>query len=199
VTTTTGRQRGRAPAATHEDVLEVAGRVFAAGERVDLRAIAAELGLARVSLYRWYGSREGLLEALLLHGFRREFADAVRRSRGRGGQRVLDVCDHLMRAFAAAEPMHAFVASEPKLARRIMTSPDGVVHQEKVASLEALIRDETGHAGWTPTVDVHALAYVAVHLMEDLNFSDPAHGLQGDRTVMLEVLGALLGIPTPPP
>lgn len=195
VTPTTGRPRGRVPAATHDQVIQAAGRAFLAGERIDLRAIASELGLGRVSLYRWFGNREGLLEALMLDGFQREFDRAVTSSRGRGGERVLDVFDALMRAYEAAEPMHAFVAREPILARRLMTSPDGAFHRSQVAAIRLLIDEEVGNGDWHPPVDPAALAYVAVHLMADLNFSDPAHGLKGDRAALFDVLRALLGLP----
>jgi hypothetical protein len=108
---------------------------------------------------------------------------------------VLNVLDHLMRAFEAAEPMHVFVAQEPILARRLMTAPEGAIHRAKVEANRGLIEEEADRGGWRPPVEAAALAYVCVHLMEDLNFSDPAHGLKGDRTALLGVLRALLGLP----
>jgi AcrR family transcriptional regulator len=186
---------GRRPAATRDQVLDAARRAFVAGDRVDLQRIAAELGVARVSLYRWYGNREGLLDALFLEGYRLEFDRALQHCVARGPQRVLCIFDFIMRAYEQAEPMHRFVAQEPVLARRLMTSPVGAFHQEKVATIRDLIDGERGVDGWAPPVESGALAYVAMHLMDDLNFSDPAHGLQGNRSQLLAVLRALLGMP----
>ena len=39
----------------------LARRRFLAGERLDMTALATELGVNRVTLYRWVGSREKLL------------------------------------------------------------------------------------------------------------------------------------------
>jgi hypothetical protein len=43
------------------DALRLARRRFLRGQRVDMGAIALELGVNRVTLYRWVGSRERLL------------------------------------------------------------------------------------------------------------------------------------------
>jgi AcrR family transcriptional regulator len=186
---------GRRPAATRKQVLEAARRAFVAGDRVDVQQIAAQLGLGRVSVYRWYGNREGLLSAVILDWYRAEFDRALLHCAARGAPQVFCVCDYLMRAYEQAEPMHEFVAREPVLARRLLTSPDGAFHQEKVTTIRELIEGESGVDGWAPPVEPRALAYVAVHLVDDLNFSDPAHGLQGNRAQLLTVLRALLGMP----
>src|SRR3954451_24509654 len=41
--------------------LQVARRRFLAPERIDMSALATELGVNRVTLYRWVGSRDKLL------------------------------------------------------------------------------------------------------------------------------------------
>jgi hypothetical protein len=43
------------------DALLAARRRFQSGERIDRTALATELGVNRVTLYRWVGSREQLL------------------------------------------------------------------------------------------------------------------------------------------
>ena len=47
--------------ATAQDALRLARRGFQAAERIDMSALADELGVNRVTLYRWVGSRERLL------------------------------------------------------------------------------------------------------------------------------------------
>ncbi len=58
---TSARRRGRPAAATREQVLELARSTFLRGLRVDVQALAAELGLSRATIYHWFGSRDGLL------------------------------------------------------------------------------------------------------------------------------------------
>src|SRR5687768_8143034 len=53
-----------APAVPPE-VLRLARRRLAAGERLEMSSLAAELGVNRVTLYRWVGSRERLLVEVL--------------------------------------------------------------------------------------------------------------------------------------
>ena len=60
----TGRP-GRPAAATREAALALATDRFLAGERVDVRAIASELGLARATMHRWFGTRASLLGEVL--------------------------------------------------------------------------------------------------------------------------------------
>jgi AcrR family transcriptional regulator len=44
--------RGRPASATREDVLALAMRRYLRGRRIDVRAIAGELGLGRTTIYR---------------------------------------------------------------------------------------------------------------------------------------------------
>jgi AcrR family transcriptional regulator len=62
----TAPRRGRPAAASREDVLEAATNRYLRGHRVDVQAIAAELGLGRTTIYRWFGSREGLIGDVLV-------------------------------------------------------------------------------------------------------------------------------------
>jgi len=47
--------RGRPASASREDVLVLAARRYLRGRRVDVQAIAGELGLGRTMIYRWFG------------------------------------------------------------------------------------------------------------------------------------------------
>ena len=50
------------------DVVRAARRAFLAGERLDIRALANRLGIARATIYRWYGGRERILGRVLARG-----------------------------------------------------------------------------------------------------------------------------------
>ena len=51
------RRPGRPPGASREDVLGAAMHRYLRGERIDVQAIASDLGLGRATIYRWFGSR----------------------------------------------------------------------------------------------------------------------------------------------
>src|SRR3989440_10147442 len=85
----TTRGPGRPAAATRDQVLATALHHYLRGRRVDVQAIAAELGLGRATIYRWFGSREGLLGEVLFQAAEPLLAEARTRAKGRGGPALL--------------------------------------------------------------------------------------------------------------
>src|SRR3954466_10404854 len=84
--------------ATPRDAFALAQRAFDAGERVDMHAIATELGVSRTTLYRWVGSKELLIGEVL---WAREAATLERVPPGAGDRRdraayVLERCTRLI-------------------------------------------------------------------------------------------------------
>src|SRR5262245_16748799 len=107
--TTLDRRRGRPAAASREDVLALALRRYLHGERVDVRAIAAELGLGRTTIYRWFGSREGLIGETVAEAAEPLFDDARARAKGEGGDALLDTFDRINRGLADAPALRSFL------------------------------------------------------------------------------------------
>src|SRR2546422_5279301 len=90
-------RRGRPAAASREDVLSLAMHRYLRGRRVDVQAIAAELGLGRTTIYRWFGSRDELLGEVLVHAASPLLDDARDGARGHGGAVLLDTLDRFNR------------------------------------------------------------------------------------------------------
>ena len=185
-------RRGRPPAASREDVLEAALARYLRGRRVDVQAIAAEVGLGRTTVYRWFGSREGLLgEAIVLAG--EPLVEAARaQAAGRGGAMLLDTFDRLNRSLAAAPALRWFVEQE-RDALRILTSSAGIVHPRMVARITGLIEEEVVAGRYDPPVEPATLGFAIVRLAEAFLFND-ADGLRGDVERLREVEAALLGV-----
>src|SRR5271155_2110730 len=104
----TGRP-GRPAAASRGDALSLASERFLAGERVDVRGIARELGLARATMHRWFGTRESLVgEVLATLGEERLLA--IRgTTAGSGGEALLNCFDSFNRELAGAGGLRAVV------------------------------------------------------------------------------------------
>ena len=79
----------RSTPATPKDALELATATHLAGRRVDMGTLARELGVGRATLYRWFGSREELLEQMLLARARTFIALAREQAGGAGDERLL--------------------------------------------------------------------------------------------------------------
>ena len=67
-----------------DDAVDLASATFLEGSRVDMQTLAARLGISPATLYRWFGSRAGLLEAVF-ERIAEEFAAQARsEAQGRG-------------------------------------------------------------------------------------------------------------------
>jgi len=191
------RPRGRPAAATREEVLAAALNRYLRGRRVDVQAIAGELGLGRVTIYRWFGSREGLLGEVLARAAEPLLDEARRRAHGRGGRALLDTFDRFNRGLADAPALRRFVETERDAALRIITSGAGVVQPRIVAAITRLIEAEVQAGTYEPPVDPETLGYAIVRLAEAFLFNDAVAGIRGDVDRLREVEAALLGVPAP--
>jgi AcrR family transcriptional regulator len=190
------RRRGRPPAASREDVLQAALYHYLRGRRIDVQAIATELGLGRTTVYRWFGSRGGLVGETVARAAEPLFDDARAQAQGRGGTALLDTFDRINRGLATAPALRSFLELE-RDALRILTSSGGVVHRRAVARIQRFIEDEARAGTYRPPVDPATLAYAIVRLAEAFLFNDATAGVRGDVDRLREIEAALLGVPPP--
>ncbi|WP_405181245.1 QsdR family transcriptional regulator [Nocardia sp. NBC_01377] len=188
------RSPGRPASATREQVLDLTRRSFLAGERVDVQAIAAELGLSRASIYRWFGSRDGLLGAMLVDEHQRMLDRADVKRRTRGAARVLEVYGRLVRWESDNEPFRRYFEHEPMSGLRILTASDGPVQPKIVAAIEDLIGRAMTEDGYQPSLEPSLLAYSLVRLGEAFLYNDRAAGIRGDVDRLRQVVTVLLGV-----
>jgi AcrR family transcriptional regulator len=180
---------GRPAAATREAALALARTRYLAGERIDVQAIARELGLARATMHRWFRTRE-----LLLAELGEERLNVLRaRVGGHGAKALLDCFDTFNRELAASEGLRTLLVSEPELGLRVLTSGSGVVQPRLVAAVQALIDDELA-AGYRPSLAPDLLAYAIVRLAEAFLYNDAATGMRSDNDRLRKIEAALLGL-----
>jgi AcrR family transcriptional regulator len=190
------RRRGRPPAASREDVLAAAMYRYLRGRRIDVQAIAAELGLGRATIYRWFGSREDLIGEVLVQAADPLLDAARANARGRGGRALLDTFDRFNRSLADAPALRQFVEQERDAALRIITSGPRV-QPHIVARITALIEAEAQAGRYDPPVEPSTLGYAIVRLAEAFLFNDAVAGMRGDVDRLREVEAALLGLTRP--
>ena len=190
--TVRARRRGRPPAASREDVLAAALHAYLHGARIDVRAIAGELGLGRTTIYRWFGSREALIGEVVVRAAEPLFDDARAGARGGGGAALLDTFDRINQGLASAPALRSFLEVE-RDALRILTSSGGPVHPRMVEKIRGYIEAETSR-GFRPPVDPATLAYAIVRLAEAFLFNDATTALRDDVDRLREIEAALLGV-----
>jgi AcrR family transcriptional regulator len=189
------RARGRPAAASREDVLDAGLYRYLRGRRVDVQAIAAELGLGRATIYRWFGSREKLIGEVIIRATEPVLAEARSGLKGKGGPGLLNTFDRFNRALADAPALRAFVEQERDAALRIIASGAGLVQPRMVELIAGLIEEEADAGTYGPPVDASTLGYAIVRLAEAFLFNDAVAGIRGDVDRLREVEAALLGVP----
>ncbi|HEV3127786.1 MAG TPA: QsdR family transcriptional regulator [Solirubrobacteraceae bacterium] len=194
-TTQTSRSRGRRPAASRRDVLDAAVYRYLRGRRVDVQAIAAELGLGRSTIYRWFGSRDGLIGEAIVAATEPVFAEVCASAHGTGAAVLLDIFDRFNRRLADAPALRQFLEHERDTALRIITSSGGSVQPRMVAMIGRVIEEQIDAGHYDPPVEPADLAYAIVRLAEAYLFNDALAGMRGDVDRLRNVEAALLGVP----
>jgi AcrR family transcriptional regulator len=197
--TPTTPKRGRPAAASREDVLAAAMHRYLRGQRVDVQAIALELGLGRATVYRWFGGRDGLMGEVLARAADPLLDVARAEARGRGGRALLDTFDRFNRGIIDAPALRQYVEQERQAALRVITSGAGVVEPHLVARIAELIEEQVVRGAYESPVEPETLAYAIVRLAEAFLFSDVAAGIRGDVDRLRDVEAALLGVSSRPP
>jgi AcrR family transcriptional regulator len=178
---------------TKADLLARARATFLRGERLDLPALGAALGLSRATVYRWAGDGDQLAGEVIA-GLLRETHERLRRAeRGRGAARVLRLIVRGMRAIASFAPYRAFIARDPERALRIVASKEGPVQRTTIALHEALLAEEIAAGHLQLPVDAHAMAYALTRIVESFLYADLITGETPDLDKAEQILALMLG------
>jgi AcrR family transcriptional regulator len=190
---TRSQPRGRPANASREDVLGLAMDRYLRGQRIDVRAIASELGLGRTTIYRWFGSRDDLIGEVLVRAGEPLLERACAGAHGAGGAALLDTLDRFNRSLAEATPLRRFVEHEREAALRVITSSAGKVQPWVVGAITELIRREVRAGTYRPAIEPTTLAYAIVRLGEAFLYNDAVGSMRGDVERLREVQAAMFG------
>lgn len=168
---------------------------FLASERVDVQAIARELGLARATMHRWFQTRELLLGEVLATLAEGRIQAIRLQTGGSGPQALIETIDRFNREVAATRGLSTLLAQEQERALRILTSSAGVVQPRVVAIVARLIDAEMKAGTYEPPTPPDVLAYALVRLGEAFLYNDAIVGIRGDTERLRQVEAALLGVP----
>jgi len=185
---------GRPAAATREAALALARERFLASERVDVQAIARELGLARATMHRWFGTREELLGEMLGELGEERLLANRKRAQGGGAKALLECFDRYNRELAATPGLSWLLAQEQERALRILTSSGGLVQPRMLSAVERLIEAEIEEGAFATPIAPATLGYAIVRLAESFLYNDAIVGIRGDTGRLREIEALLLGI-----
>jgi AcrR family transcriptional regulator len=179
--------------ATPAAAFRAARRMYLRGQRVDMQALAAELGVSRATLYRWTGPREQLLADVLWslsdEIFEQAKADHPEHT---GPGRLLAIFRQHVGALVQARPLHVFLQQETHAALRVLTSPHGGVQPRTVWRLAELYREEHEAGSFQPKADIGTLAYAVVRVTEGFIYNDAIATVQPEVDRAASVVALLL-------
>jgi len=183
---------GAAARPTPLDALRLARRRWLAGERLDMGALAKELGISRATLYSWVGSRERLIGEVIWSFAEEGIRQARESASGSGAEYVAEVVERFARLNAAFEPLRRFVGQDPELALRVLTSKNGPVQGRMIAVARELLEEQVANGTLTPALDLDTLAYLMIRVNESFLYSDVITGSEPDVDKAIEIVRLLL-------
>lgn len=179
------------PRPTPLDAFEAARRTFLAGGRLDMQELAAELGVNRVTLYRWVGSREQLLTEVLWALTTRSFDGYIERAQ-LDEPRVAALLSMFIRDVLANPGMRRLLDDEGDFAMRVLTGRDSAYRQRLMRLVHDLLAEDRAAGRLTSTVPLEDLAYTAVRITESYVHTRVITGEDPDADRASRVLYTLL-------
>lgn len=152
------------------------------GRRINLTAMAEELGVGRATLMRWVGNKELLLSEVLwsIHEDILDFVQgqlAVNQPNLQGAEYLTALYSQMSWALMHAEPLQQFVRQDPRFAMRLLAG-DGGLAQRVTRSWQALIEAEVEAGRVEPKLDVAIIAEYIVRIGEGIIYAT----MLGERT-----------------
>lgn len=183
-----------------DDAIRLARARFMAGEKLDMGSLAAELGVNRVTLYRWVGSKELLLGAVISQLAAETLARTRAETPGAGAEHIVAVVQRMIEAIHTFAPIRSFLERDAEYALRVLTSKESSVQRANAAGVRDLLADEVakGTLQLPPDIDLDDLAYVIVRIGESFLYSDLITGTELDVGKAGQILRLMLrpgGVP----
>jgi AcrR family transcriptional regulator len=180
------------PRPTALDALKLARRRFQAAERIDMGAMAEELGVNRVTLYRWVGSRNHLLVETLWSLAEATLARQEEQVHERGAERIVQIVTRFVDACVTNAGMRRLLSEEGDLIMRLLTRGDAGFQPRLIDAIRRLLDAEARAGRLDLPVDLGEVAYVVVRLIESYVYLDLITGERPDARRAEPVLRMLL-------
>jgi AcrR family transcriptional regulator len=176
-----------------DEAFRLARRAFLAGERIDMQRIAAELGVNRVTLYRWVGNRARLLGDVAWGLAEQTIDREFERSRHTGGERIAGVVTGFIEGVRTNEGMRKTIAQEGPVAVRLMTSGEGAVQPRLVEKFRAILEAEVASGAFLAAAPLDELAYALVRITEACVYLDLLVDQHPDLDRVATMIQAIIG------
>jgi AcrR family transcriptional regulator len=165
---------------------------FLAAERIDMSALAADLGVSRVTLYRWVGSRDRLLVEIIWSLARRTLDNIEAEVADTGPERIVRVVTRFLEDVIANQGMQRWLAEEGESAMRLLTRGELGFQPRLIDAMHDLLAEQAEAGALDLPVDLREVAYVIVRLIESYTYLDLITGEEPDARRAEPILRLLL-------
>jgi AcrR family transcriptional regulator len=147
------------PRSTPAGAFERAREFIRAGKRVDMVALATDLGVSRATLYRWTGDRERLLADAVWAEAHATANHMLERHRAQTGlARIQAVCVDFLTYFGNNDGVNAFLQHERNSGLELLTWVNGGFRPRLTAWIRDHIQDEIDAGHYSAPGDPELLA-----------------------------------------
>lgn len=182
------------PAGIPEGVFDAALAAFLDRRRLDMKSLAAELGISRATLYRRAPARDDLLGEVIWFLTRHAAMRALGAGAGkRGTPKLLAVITTFMEDIHAQPALRRLLEQEPEAALRVLTSKRHPIQGGLVEIVRALIEEELEGAPLDLPLDPATTAYLIVRVGESFMYADVIADHEPNLLAAAEVVARLFG------
>jgi AcrR family transcriptional regulator len=157
-----------------------------------MSALASELGVSRVTLYRWVGSRDRLLVEVIWSLARRTLDNIEAEADDRGPERVVRIVTRFLEDVISNPGMRRWLAEEGESAMRLLTRHETGFQPRLIDAIHDLLAEQTESGDLALPVELREVAYVIVRLIESYTYLDLITGEEPDARRAEPILRLLL-------
>jgi AcrR family transcriptional regulator len=177
-----------------QDALRLGRRRFLSPERIDMGVLADELGLNRVTLYRWFGSRDDFIVEVVWSLALRTFDFVEEKVDATGAERIVAVVTGFLDTIITNPGMRRWLSEDGEHAMRLLTGRSTDFQQRLIDAIQSRLEEEASASRLELPVDLHELAYVIVRLIESYTYLDLITGEQPEARRAEPILRMLLRV-----
>jgi AcrR family transcriptional regulator len=170
-------------------------RRFLSPERIDMGVLAEELGVNRVTLYRWFGSRDEFIVEVVWSLALATFDLVEEKVTAKGAERIVAVVTGFLDTVITNPGMQRWLSEDGEHAMRLLTGRRTDFQQRLIDAIQSRLEDEAQGSRIDLPVDLHELAYVIVRLIESYTYLDLITGEQPEARRAEPILRMLLRVP----
>jgi AcrR family transcriptional regulator len=178
------------------DAFRLARRMVLNSQRLDMRALADDLGVNRVTLYRWVGRREQLLVEVLWSMTQWRFDEIWGEVMDKAGPRVPEVLRRWVQITVSTPGMRHLLYDQSELAMKLLTLDSGGFQPRLLALVRGLIGQDVDDGRVASPLDLDELAFAVMRICESYIYLPVILNHETDPDAMFRVLGVLLPPPT---